>query len=445
MDNMVAEHRTFARSQRNQSVGFRAGQLEKLRRGLIEHRVPILQALDADLRKPEIEAYASEFSPVIHEIAYAKRHLRQWMRPRRPGRNRRVLPSPHGAALVIGTWNYPVQLTLSPVVAAIAAGNGVTIKPSEFAPETAAAIKDLVDSVFSPEEVTVVPGGPEETASLIDLGYDKVFFTGSPRVGAIVAERAARHHSNVTLELGGKSPAIVGPGSDLAYAAKRIVWGKFINAGQTCMAPDYLLVPEQDADTIEAELAAAIHEFYGDDPAQSPDLARIINDRHFIRIAELAKSADLDVPQDREQKYIAPTVVRSTLDSPLMAEEIFGPILPILTYRTLEDIRGVVARNPNPLAVYVFTRDRSFERRALTELDFGGAMVNDVILHSVDPRIPFGGRGSSGSGSYHGRFGFDAFTHYKGVARKRQGRPKSLRFPPYRPLPEFLRKLLFGL
>lgn len=445
MKNLVAAHRAFARSERNRRASFRIGQLEALRQAIADHREALIGSLAEDLGKPETEAYAADLAPVIHEITFAKRHLRRWMRRRRTGRGAFVLPSPFGAALVIGTWNYPVQLTLSPVVAAIAAGNGVTVKPSEVAPATAAVLRRIIESTFEPEAVSVVLGGPDEAQALIDAGYDKVFFTGSPRVGAMVAERAARHHSDVTLELGGKSPAIVDRTSDLRYAARRIVWGKLINAGQTCMAPDYALVPTELADELIGEMRATIREFLGDDPASSADYARIVNERHFDRITTLTDRAGLAVRTDRAERYVEPTIVRCDGESPLMDEELFAPILPVLSYDTFDELAAIVDRHRNPLAVYVFTKNRAFERRVLSELDFGGGMVNDVIMHVMEPRIPFGGRGSSGTGAYHGRFGFDAFSHMKGVARTRQGRASSFRFPPYRALPPFLRRIFFGV
>lgn len=443
--NIVARQRAFAGSAEHQTVRFRQNQLRRLRAAITDHRLTLIAALQEDLRKPEIEAYASELSLVVREIEHALRHLRRWMRDRRAGGGAVIETSPLGAALVIGTWNYPVQLTLAPVVAAVAAGNGVTVKPSELAPVTAGAIAAMIESRFSPEEIHVEIGGPETTNALVDAGYDKVFFTGSPGVGALVAARAAALHSNVTLELGGKSPAVVGPKSDIAYTARRIAWGKFINAGQTCMAPDYVLVPEPDAEGLISELGLAVCEFYGADVRTSKDYGRIINEKHFSRLTELAKSASVALDSDKEDRYIAPTIVRAQKDSRLMEEEIFGPILPVISYATAEEAIAIAGRHPNPLAVYVFSNDRQFVREMLLGIPSGGAMINDVVLHTTNPRLPFGGRGSSGTGSYHGRFGYEAFSHSRGIARKRQLLRGSLRFPPYRQLPATLRRWLFRL
>mgnify|MGYP006274793831 CR=1 FL=1 len=445
MEDIIERHRAFAKSGRNRSASFRISRLEGLRKALADYREEILAALYSDLRKPEMEAYASEFSPVIHEIDRAKRHLRRWMRPRRKGRGRSVVPTPYGAALIIGTWNYPVQLTLSPLVAAIAAGNGATVKPSELAPATAEVLRNLLQATFEPDAVAVELGGPDVAAALVDSGYDKVFFTGSPRVGALVAESAAKHHSDVTLELGGKSPAIVGSAGNLEFAAKRIAWGKFLNAGQTCLAPDYVLVPKELADAVVRELEKATREFFGSDPSQSPDLGRLVNERHFDRLTALLDAAGVSTETNREELFISPTVVRCGTESPLMGEELFGPILPVVTYGSFDELAAIVHRHRDPLATYVFTKDRAFERRVIRELDFGGGMVNDVILHAVDPRLPFGGRGSSGTGAYHGKYGFETFSHQKGIIRRRQGRAASLRFPPYGRLPSFVRKMMFGV
>ncbi len=346
---------------------------------------------------------------------------------------------------MIGTWNYPVQLTLTPVVDALAAGNAVTVKPSEGAPATAEALAAMIRESFDPEVIDVVTGGPETVNELIDEGYDTVFFTGSPRIGALVAERAARHHSRVTLELGGKSPLVVGPGSDLEFTARRIAWGKFINAGQTCMAPDYVLVPEGNTDRLAAAIKTAVREFYGADPKASRDYARIASVRHTRRLRELAMRAGLDPQVDEDERYVEPTIARVDPSSPLMEEEIFGPILPVLPYDSLAELRSITERSPNPLAVYVFSKSRRFVREILQSVPSGGAMINDVVLHTVDPRLPFGGRRSSGIGAYHGRFGFDAFSHQRGVARVPQLFRGSLRFPPYRELPERMRRWIFGL
>lgn len=443
----VAEHRDWAGREENLAARSRIARLKALEKALATHRSRLIAALKADLGKPELETDASELALVVREIRYARKRLRRWMKTRRIGMRGRVIPEPFGAALIIGPWNYPVQLVLAPVVSALAAGNGVTVKPSELTPATAAAVKTMLDETFEPAAVRTVLGDAETARSLVDAGYDKILFTGSPRVGALVAEAAAKHHTDVTLELGGKSPAIVAADADPIHAARRIAWGKFINAGQTCIAPDYVVAHEDVADRLIAALADSVETFFGAGPAASPDYARIVNTTHFDRLMRLLDGA---APihgggSDRESRYIAPTILRAGPGDRVMEGEIFGPILPILTWQSFEDLRRIIDVNRNPLSLYLFTRDRGLRNRTLQELRFGGGTMNDVVLHVSDPALPFGGRGSSGTGRYHGRWGFQTFSHLKGVKIMRAGRPGSVRFPPYKTLPEGMRKLIFGV
>ena len=445
----VEEHRIRISEPAHRSRRARIDALNRLEEALVTHREALLAALKSDLGKPEMESYPAELAPVIHEIRFARRRLGRWMKSRKTGFavRRFISPEPFGAALIIGPWNYPVQLTLVPLVSALAAGNAVTVKPSEQAPRTAEVIRGMLESAFEPAQVRAVLGDAETAKNLIDAGYDKVFFTGSPDVGALVAERAARQHSDVTLELGGKSPAIAAQDSDILFAARRIAWGKFLNAGQTCIAPDYLLVQESIRDEMVQAIRNSLLDFYGKNPASNPDYARIVNRRHFDRITGLMAGASIlhGGQTDRNALYIEPTLIDADMDSPAMKAEIFGPVLPVVPWRTFEDIRHIIGKNPNPLALYLFTRNRKFRDRILSEIPFGGGAVNDTILQVSDVRIPFGGRGSSGQGSYHGYWGFAAFSHFKGIRSVRQGRAGSLRFPPYRPIPERIRKMVFGL
>ncbi|MBN2509041.1 MAG: aldehyde dehydrogenase family protein [Spirochaetales bacterium] len=445
MEYLIQKHRQFSRENRNKSPLYRIERLERLETAIRAHRHSLIEALKADMKKPDMEIYSAEFGLVLHELEYAKKHLAHWMKRKRVARGGYVLPSPFGAALIIGTWNYPVQLTLVPVVAAIAAGNGITVKPSELTPETAQALKVCIESAFPPDDIAVLTGGPDVAATLVDSGYDKVFFTGSSRIGAIIAETAARHHCSVTLELGGKSPVIVGTDCKLDFAAKRIVWGKFLNAGQTCIAPDYVLAPRATVKALVREMQSALTEFYTDTPRESPDYARIVNEAHFDRLSQLIDAEGIDAHRDRSECYISPVIVECREDSTLMKDEIFGPILPVLSYESEDEIAAIVGRHKNPLAVYVFSKNKQFTERILDGLEYGGAAVNDVISQATDPRIPFGGRGASGMGSYHGRYGFEAFSHLKGIVYKRQGAAGSMAFPPYRPLPEWVRRLIFRI
>ena len=449
VNQIVEEHRAWAFDESNRGPKSRIQALNALERALVSHKDLLLEALAADLGKPAMESYSSELSLIIHEIRYARKRIRRWMARRRTGVINRgiILREPFGAALVIGPWNYPVQLTLSPLVSALAAGNGVTVKPSELAPNTAAAIRSMLVEAFEPKVVRVVLGDAETAKTLLDAGFDKVFFTGSPQVGSLVAARAARCHSDVTLELGGKSPVVVTADSNIDFAARRIVWGKFLNAGQTCVAPDYALVHESVQQNFLDALKRSIVDFFGENPKSSPDFGRIINDKHFDRISGLIDRAStvFGGRTDKDRLFIEPTILSADMNSSAMKEEIFGPVLPVISWASFGDVKRVISVNPNPLAVYCFSRDKNFLKRIVTEIPFGGGAMNDTILHLSNPRLPFGGRGGSGIGNYHGRWGFEAFTHVKGIKAARQGKASSMRFPPYKPMPERMRRMLFGI
>jgi aldehyde dehydrogenase (NAD+) len=329
----------------------------------------------------------------------------------------------------------------------MAAGNGITVKPSEHAPAAAELIRSMMAESFSTDDVAVVLGDAETSKELIDPGFDKVFFTGSPDVGSMVAQRAAARHSDVTLELGGKSPVIVAPDSDIDFVARRIIWGKFINAGQTCIAPDYLAVHTDIADRLVSRMNEVLLQFFGDDPFQSPDYGRIVNEFHFERLVKLmdGTSPITGGGSRKESLYIEPTVVEAPSGHPIWKEEVFGPILPYRTWSEFENLERIINENPNPLAAYIFTRNRRLAQRIIGRIPFGGGMVNDTILHVADHRLPFGGRGRSGTGRYHGQWGFDSFSHNKALRFASQRRSGSMRFPPYRPIPETVRKWIFGI
>ena len=408
----------------------RKAHLKALYKGIQKHERALLDALKTDLNKCETEAFSNEVGIVYAEISFILKRLKRWMRPRRivpdlhllPGKAR-VVRDPYGVSLIIAPWNYPVQLLLSPLVGALAGGNTVILKPSEVAPASAAALTRMVEDSLDPSVVRVVNGGPETSTALLDLPVDHIFFTGSVPVGKIVMEAASRRLTPLTLELGGKSPAVVAADADLEVAARRIAWGKFNNAGQTCVAPDYVLVHESVFAELVMYLKQALELFYGDRPQDNENYGRIINDRHWDRLAALAGPADrTSAPllygggMDRDDRYIAPTLHGPVEDGdPLMQDEIFGPLLPIQTYRdTDEAIRRLRAR-PKPLAQYVFTRDRTTAYRFTREVPFGGGAINTTILHVASSRLPFGGVGPSGMGSYHGRHSFEAFTHPKSI------------------------------
>jgi aldehyde dehydrogenase (NAD+) len=439
----VARLREAFDAGRTLPASWRREQLEGLKALLKEQEHELLEALRADLGKPATEALVTDLSFVRVEAEVALRELGQWMRPervpvpmvQRPGRAR-ILRQPLGVVLVIAPWNYPVNLLLAPVVGALAAGNCVVAKPSELAPVTSAALARLVPRYLDPEAVAVVEGGAEEAQALLAQRFDHIFYTGSARVARVVMEAAACHLTPVTLELGGKSPALVDAGADLEVAARRIAWGKLMNAGQTCVAPDYVLVHREGRDRLVEALGRAIHRFYGKDPAQSPDYARIVNDRHWLRLHHLLESTGARVALggagDRQTRYLSPTVLTDVSpDDPVMEEEIFGPILPLVEVKDLDQAASFVASRPSPLALYIFSGSDAGVERVLERTSSGGVCVNGTVLHLAVPGLPFGGVGESGIGAYHGRSGFETFSHRRSVLAKPGWPDPPLAYPPY--------------
>src|SRR4051812_28169654 len=437
----VAEARASFRSGRTRPVSWRRAQLEALKRLLKEEESAIFEALWADLRKPRLEGYLTEVGFVIEEIDDALRHLDGWMKPERkhtsllaqPGRSW-TTHDPLGVVLVIGTWNYPVQLLLAPLVGALAGGNAAVLKPSEIAAHTSALMADLLPRHLDPEAVAVIQGGADETQALLDERFDLIFFTGGSRVGQIVLEKAARHLTPVVLELGGKSPCLVDRDASLEVAARRIAWGRFSNAGQTCVAPDYVLVHEAVELELLAHLRAAVTAFYGDDPRVSPDYCRIVNGRNFERLSKLLHNGEVVCggKAEAEERYIAPTILRRVSpEAPVMQDEIFGPILPVLAVPSMDAAIEFVTDRSSPLALYVFSNDEATQHKVIDRTSSGNACINDVLLHMVVPELPFGGVGESGMGRYHGRWSFETFTHRKGVLARSIHLDLPVRYPPY--------------
>jgi len=426
------------------SYAWRRGQLLRLRQAIRDQETDIATALYADLRKSPEESYGTETGLVLAEISYMLRHLRRWMRPQRVGTNlvnwpssSRLYRDPLGVVLIIAPWNYPFQLAVLPLAGALAAGNTVVLKPSELAPATAVVIEKIVRSIFPPEIVQVVQGeGSEVVPPMIQsFRFDHIFFTGSAATGRSIYQLAAKHLVPVTLELGGKSPAVVENDADLAVAARRIVVGKFTNAGQTCIAPDYLLVQEDIREKMIQHLQAAITAMYGPDPARSPDYGRIIHKKRFDTLTGyLAQGRVITGGQyDKTDLFIAPTLLGEVIpETPIMQEEIFGPLLPVLTYRTMEEALAIVARNPKPLAFYLFTPDRQRQRDWMENLSFGGGCINNADWHFTNPHLPFGGIGASGTGAYHGKYSFDTFTHVKGVMKTPTWIDPPIKYPPFK-------------
>ena len=423
------------------SLSSRKDRLKRLKGVVSSREGEILDALQKDLGKSPTEGYLTEISVLYQEIDLFLSRLDGWSRPRRvstpltlwPAKSR-IVPEPYGRVLIIAPWNYPFQLLFSPLVGALGAGNTAVLKPSESAPATAELAASLVREAFPEGEVVLFNGDATITETLLEEPWNYIFFTGSPRVGRLVMSAAAKHLTPLTLELGGKSPAVVDRNADLETAAKRIAWGKFLNAGQTCVAPDYLYVHEEVAINLVKRIESWLLRFYGKNPAESPDYGRIVNLYHFKRLTNLLEGTVpvLGGAPLEERLYIPPTVITGIgWEHPLMEEEIFGPILPVLTFSELDSALEEIKRRPPPLAFYLFTRDRRKAEKALERLPFGGGCVNDTILHLANSNMPFGGVGSSGLGSYHGESSFRTFSHYKSILIGSSLFDNPFRYPPY--------------
>ncbi len=446
---LLAELRAGFASGLTRDLAWRDGQLEALRRLLEENEAAIHQALAADLAKPPQEVLLGELSLLFAEIKHARRNLKRWSRRRRvhtpmvgqPGRSW-VQPEPLGVVLIMGAWNYPLQLSLAPLIPAVAAGNCAVIKPSEIAAHTSALIAELVPKYLDKRAVRVVEGAVEETTALLKQRFDHILYTGGAAVGRIVMRAAAEHLTPVTLELGGKSPAVIDSGADLRSAARRLVWGKCLNAGQTCIAPDYVLVTPAEREALLEAIRAELDAMYGPDRLASADYARIVNQRHFERLSAYLAEAQVAIGgrSDPNSLKIEPTVLVDVApDAAVMQEEIFGPILPVLTVDNLDQALAFIQAREKPLAAYLFTRQSASERRFIEQVSTGSLCINDVLMFMSVPELPFGGVGDSGMGQYHGRAGFDRFSHLKAVMKRARFPEVNVRFAPYS---EFKTKLL---
>jgi aldehyde dehydrogenase (NAD+) len=434
------------------NLKYRKETLTKLLNNVQLHEQEIIDALYEDFNKPAFEAVLTETSYVVTELKETIKNLHSWAKPKRVFPSLLNFPSsdyiykePYGKVLIIAPWNYPYQLALCPLVAAVAAGNQVVLKPSELTPKTAKVINKIISKTFEKEHVAVVLGGVDVSQNLLEQRWDYIFFTGSVAVGKIVAKAAAVNLTPVTLELGGKNPCIVDETANLKLAAKRIVWGKFINAGQTCIAPDYILVQKdkkiQFIDYLKEEIKLA----YSATPKDSPDYARIVNKKNWSRLTEMIETDKvlLGGQTDESDCYIAPTLIDETnLDSLVMQDEIFGPLLPILTYASDADINTIVSRYEKPLSMYVFTENNAFAEKIISTYSFGGGCVNDTVIHFSNKRLPFGGVGNSGIGAYHGSLSFDIFSHKKGIVKKANWLDLPMRYAPYNDKLKTIRKLL---
>jgi aldehyde dehydrogenase (NAD+) len=433
-------------------IGYRKETLKKLLYNIQKSEDLIVKALYDDFKKPEFEAVLTETNYVISELKDTIKNINKWAKRKRVFPSLLNFPStdyifkePYGNVLVIAPWNYPFQLALCPLISAVAAGNRVVLKPSELTPHTSAIIARIIEKTFHINHVEVFEGGVEVSNTLLAQRWDYIFFTGSVSVGKIVAKAAAENLTPITLELGGKNPCVIDETANLKLAAKRIVWGKFINAGQTCIAPDYILIQKNMKVNFITFLIEEIIKAYGKKMDKSPDFARIINTKNWLRLANMIEPEKVIFGGETEANtlYISPTVIEDpALDSPVMSEEIFGPILPILTYETQSDIDNVISRYEKPLAFYIFTENKSFAKKLIKTYSFGGGCINDTIIHFSNKRLPFGGVGHSGIGAYHGQLSFDIFSHHKAVVKKGNWLDLPMRYAPYKGKLATIKKVL---
>jgi aldehyde dehydrogenase (NAD+) len=452
VQSLVSEQKAFFNTGKTKDAGFRKTQLSTLQKVIGENRVKILDALQQDLSKSAYEGYMTEVGIVLDEIRFIKKHLLKWAKARRvrthlfqfPGSSY-IYTEPYGVSLIISPWNYPFQLVIGPLIGSMAAGNCSVVKPSEYAPHTAQVLKEIISDNFDPNYIAVVEGEAAVSRALLDENFDYIFFTGSVAVGKAVMQAAARNLTPVTLELGGKSPCIVDRDVDLDVTAKRICSGKFINAGQTCIAPDYLLVHQDIKIELLDRMKFFIDRFYGADPQLSADYPRIVNEKHFLRLAQLMNAGNIIAggQTDRQSLYIAPTIIDDIAwDDPVMQDEIFGPILPVLAYNNLSQAIARVKELPKPLALYYFSNNRQNSQQIIKDTSFGGGCINDTLLHFANPHLPFGGTGSSGIGSYHGKKSFETFSHQKSILKRSFRLDAPLRYPPYGNKLKILEKIM---
>jgi acyl-CoA reductase-like NAD-dependent aldehyde dehydrogenase len=459
IEQIVQAQHDFYQTGQTKDLSFRAKQLQHLLDALAQHETDILQALKSDMNKPALEAYSAEVSVLRSEIRYTLRHLRRWVAPRRSRVHLTqfpasgwVYPEPYGVTLIIAPWNYPLLLIFAPLVNAIAAGNCAMLKPSELSPATSALVTSLVKECFDPRYVTALEGGPEVAQALLEQQFEYIFYTGSTEIGKRVMHAAAEHLTPVTLELGGKSPCVVDAEVDVESAARRILWGKFSNAGQICIAPDYVLADRRIKPALIAAMCRYLREFYGPDPRRSPDYARIINQKHYERLRGLLpRSADegtliIGGQTDDAERYIAPTIIDNVpSDGQLMQQELFGPLLPVLGYEGLDEAVAFINARPKPLALYFFSTNRAHQDRILAQTSSGGGCINDTLLHLAAPYLPFGGVGASGMGQYRGKAGFDTFTHQKAFIKRGFWFETWIRYAPYKENLKWLRRLYKGV
>jgi aldehyde dehydrogenase (NAD+) len=451
IEDVLIRQKQFFLTDKTKNITYRKEQLRKLRDLIVENEKAIYEALKTDFRKSTFETYLSENGYMIMEINHFIKKLKRWARPKRLPSNLLSFPSssflmyePYGVSLIIAPWNYPFQLAMGPLVGAMAAGNCAILKPSELAPATSALMKKLINDNFDDSYIHVVEGDAKVTQTLLSEEFDYIFFTGGTYVGKIIAEAAAKNLTPVTLELGGKSPCIVDGSMNMKLAARRIVWGKFLNNGQTCVAPDYIYVDRKYKSDLLSSLKKEIITAFGENPENSEDLARIINLKHFNRVKRLIPDSKVFYGGESEEAdlYIAPTILQDiNWEDDIMKEEIFGPLLPVLSYQNIEEVIHQLKNKEKPLSLYVFSNKKSFVTKILNELSFGSGTINDTIIHYGNPYVPFGGVGQSGYGAYHGKYSFETFSHKKGIVKKGNWLDVPVRYAPFGTKLKWLKRL----
>lgn len=442
ISNLVQHTAEFFNTHATRPYQFRIAMLKKLQKALTAYEKKLIDALYCDLHKTEMESYFTEIGIVQEEIRFFLKHLKKLMKPRHTATPLAHFPAsstiycePYGTVLIMSPWNYPVNLTLTPLVGAIAAGNCAILKPSNYTPQTAQCIADMISTSFPPHYISAVTGGREENSALLEHRFDYIFFTGGTTVGKLVMQAAAQHLIPITLELGGKSPCIIEKTANLSIAARRILFGKILNGGQTCVAPDYVLIDESVKEAFVCECRKVVHDFFASDSAAAAEMPHIVNEKHFNRLSALIQGEKqlLTAGTSNPQTQFFPLILLDaiTFESPVMKEEIFGPILPIISFTDIDWAIREIRCRPKPLALYLFTRDTATEKKILAEISFGGGCINDTIVHLATSAMPFGGVGASGMGQYHGTHSFDTFSHKKSILKKSLLLDIPLRYHPY--------------
>ena len=452
VSSIVNKQKEYFYNGHTRSVEVRKNNLKKLYEGVQRFEQEIFQALKLDLNKSVHESFTTEVGYVLKEISFQLKHISSWSKPKRVrtalthfGSKGKVVPEPYGVTLIIAPWNYPFQLAIAPLVGALAAGNTIVLKPSELTPNVSKVITRMLEDLFQEELVAVVEGGVEESTALLKEPFDYIFFTGSVGVGKVVMEAAAKQLTPLTLELGGKSPCIVHKDAKIDVTARRIVWGKFLNAGQTCVAPDYMYVHASVKEQLIEALRHEIEKQYGKEPLHNDNYVRIVSERHFERLCTFLKDGKTVIGGNykKETLHIEPTVLTNvTWESAVMEDEIFGPILPIIEYDNIEDVIDTIQQHPKPLALYVFSEDKGVQKKVTSNISYGGGCINDVVYHLATPYLPFGGVGSSGLGSYHGEESFRTFSHYKSILAQSTAFDMKIRYSSTKSALKFIRKLL---